>query len=64
MARHPAAFMIWEAAPNPETAMLLRARGIESGVFDPAAGSPARGDYLSVMRDNTTNLSRAFQPGG
>lgn len=60
LARHPAGAMIWEATPNPETAEMLRTRGVESVVFDPAGGSPAGGDYLSVQRSNAANLARAF----
>ncbi len=60
LAGHPAATMIWEATPNPATVEMLRERGVESIVFDPAGGSPADGDYLSVMRDNAANLARAF----
>lgn len=60
MAGHRATTIIWEATPNPATAEMLRERGIESVVYDPSAGSPTDGDYLSVMRDNAANLARAF----
>jgi zinc transport system substrate-binding protein len=60
LAHHRAATIIWEATPNPATVEMLRERGIESVVFDPAAGQPASGDYLSLMRDNAANLALAF----
>ena len=58
--RHPAATMIWEATPHPATADMLRARGVASVVFDPVAGSPESGDYLSLQRDNASSLAQAF----
>ena len=61
LAGHAASFMLWEAPPRAATVEMLRASGIESVVFDPAAGAPTAGDYLSIMRDNAANLARAFQ---
>jgi len=57
MEEHPAHWMLWEGEPLPE----IRARleddfGISAVVFDPAAGKPATGDYLSVMYDNAQRL--------
>ena len=39
----------------------LKAKGIESVVFDPAGNRPASGDYLSVMRANAEHLERVAQ---
>jgi zinc transport system substrate-binding protein len=60
LAGHPALWMIWEAEPLAETAAELERRGIRSLVFDPLAGAPASGDYLSVMGENVARLEAAF----
>ena len=49
---HPAAFMLWEAAPLAETAERLRGLGIDVITFDPCPNRPATGDFLSAMRAN------------
>ena len=54
---HPAATMLWEAEPLPETAERLRAMGIESIVFDPAGNRPTSGDFFEVMTTNAANLA-------
>jgi hypothetical protein len=53
---HPARWMIWEDAPDEETASRLRALGIRSAVFDPASNAPASGDLLTVMSRNAAAL--------
>ena len=59
VARHPAKLMLWEAQPLLETEQLLRAQGIASVVFDPAARTPREGDFLTVMRANAERLACA-----
>jgi zinc transport system substrate-binding protein len=54
--------MLWEKPPLPQTMQRLRARGIESVVFDPCANRPGRGDFLDVMRANIANLEHASRP--
>jgi zinc transport system substrate-binding protein len=61
LASHPAGWMIWEGAPNPETERRLREMGIRSLVFDPCANRPEQGDFLSVMRRNVDDLAAAFR---
>lgn len=54
---HPAQWMLWEGEPLPETRdRLADELGIASVVFDPVAGRPATGDYLSVMQTNAERL--------
>jgi zinc transport system substrate-binding protein len=53
---HPARWMLWEGRPLAETRETLRGLGIESLVYDPAAGVPVEGDLLSVMNDNAAGL--------
>jgi len=57
---HPARWMIWEGVPLPATVRALRARGVDSLVFDPGANTPAEGDFLTVMEDNARTLEGAF----
>jgi len=57
---HPARWMLWEAAPLPETAQRLRTLGVESIVFDPCGNRPAAGDFVSVMTGNANNLEAAY----
>jgi zinc transport system substrate-binding protein len=61
---HPAEWMLWEAEPLPEIAGRLRELGIESVVYDPCGGRPASGDFLSIMRQNASNLETIFAAGG
>ena len=54
---HPARWMMWEAAPNPESVQRLDALGVKSIVFDPCGNRPAAGeDFMSVMRANAAAL--------
>jgi zinc transport system substrate-binding protein len=57
---HPANWMIWEGEPLVETVGKLKARGLESVVFNPCGNIPEQGDFLSVMRRNVKNLQRVF----
>ncbi len=57
---HPASVMLWEAEPLPQTRERMEALGVKVVVFAPAASRPDSGDYLSVMRDNVTNLEQAL----
>ncbi len=61
-AEFPASWMLWEDQPLDETAALLAGRGVESIVFNPCSQPPATGDFLDVMRENASNLHRAFAP--
>lgn len=62
LADHPAAWMMWEGEPLPETIAKLDERGVGSFVFDPfGAGSDEVGeDFLTVMRANAARLEAAF----
>ena len=53
--------MIWEGEPKGKTKALLRERGIQSLVFNPAANTPDNGDYLEVMNKNADNLKGAYK---
>ena len=56
IASHPAEWMIWEATPSPEIATRLAAQAIQSVVFNPCAGAPDGGDFVSVMKLNAAAL--------
>lgn len=58
---HPAQWMIWEGKPSAEIAARLKQMGVISLVFDPCANRPESGDFLSVMKDNLTNLAVAYR---
>lgn len=57
---HPARWMLWEGGPMKESAKRLRQLDVESAVLNPCANRPETGDFLSVMRDNVSNLERVF----
>ena len=57
---HPATVMLWESEPVDTVRETLGSRGVSSIVFSPAANTPMNGDYLSVMRNNLTNLQSAL----
>ncbi|MGD8413077.1 MAG: metal ABC transporter substrate-binding protein [Candidatus Latescibacterota bacterium] len=58
---HPAKWMIWEGAPNPESVKKLESLGVRSVVFDPCGNAPEKGDFLAVMQENVRNLRKAFE---
>lgn len=58
---YPAKCMIWEGAPMKESVERLKNVGLESLVFDPCGNTPAKGDFMSVMKQNVTNLRPAFE---
>ena len=49
---------IWEAPPLPESIATLEKYGLGSVVVRPCAHRPESGDFLSVMQENVTALSR------
>ena len=57
---HPAKWMIWEGTPLPEITERLLAMGIQSVVFDPCAGKPEQGDFISVMKQNVAGLQEVY----
>jgi zinc transport system substrate-binding protein len=57
---HPARWMIWEGDPSPEIVAKLAEIGIQSVVFDPCAGKPERGDFMSVMKQNVAELQEVY----
>ena len=64
LAQQPVQLMLWEAAPLPEVARRLGARGVHVVVYEPAANSAERGDWLDVMRRNVGNLEDVVLPPG
>lgn len=56
LAKHPAAWMIWEGEPTAENIAAVEGLGLKSVVFSPAANVPGDGDWLSVMKANIANL--------
>jgi zinc transport system substrate-binding protein len=57
--RHPAEYMIWEGEPEAESVAALAEWQIGSIVLDPCGNRPGEGDYMTVMRDNVTNMRAA-----
>lgn len=53
---HPAKIMLWEDQPLESTRSRLAAIGIRCIVFNPCGNRPASGDYLTVMKNNISNL--------
>lgn len=60
MDSHPAKWMIWEGEPSPDITAKLAALGVESVVFDPCAGTPDSGDFVSVMKQNIAALKTVY----
>ena len=57
LSEHPARWMIWEGTPLEESKQRLKKLGIESLKFAPCMNKPDKGDFLTIMYDNITNLS-------
>jgi zinc transport system substrate-binding protein len=64
MAANRASWMLWEAEPLNPTAQRLAALGVGVIVFDPCAGSPPAGDFLTVMQDNLERVESTLGTGG
>jgi len=60
LAKHAAAWMIWEGRPHPEARDRLESLGVRSLVFRPAGNRPETGDFMSVMHENLQALQQAF----
>ena len=58
---HPAKWMIWEGEPDARSVDKLKTLNVDSLVFDPCGNMPGQGDFMSVMRQNVANLSKAFK---
>jgi zinc transport system substrate-binding protein len=59
-AGHPAAWMLWEGTPLPESIERLKAKGISSVVLSPCAGTPEEGDLMTVMKANLEALETVY----
>ena len=57
LSEHAARWMIWEGTPLEGSKQRLKKLGIKSLVFAPCMNRPDKGDFLTVMYDNITNLS-------
>ncbi|MCP4260962.1 MAG: zinc ABC transporter substrate-binding protein [Planctomycetes bacterium] len=60
LTEQPAQWMIWEGTPNPSTVEELKKIGLDSLVFDPCAGKPEKGDFMSVMKQNVAGLQKVY----
>lgn len=58
---YSAQLMLWEADPNAETVNRLKNMGLDTVVFRPMGNRPAKGDFISVMRDNIGRLQKAIE---
>lgn len=61
LANNNAKWMIWEGEPDQQSVAKLQAMGVSSLVFDPAANVPQQGDFISVMKNNISNIEKAFR---
>ena len=57
---HPAKWMVWEGRPLAAIAEKLSEMGIKSVVFDPCAGKPEGGDFMSMMKQNMVELQKVY----
>jgi zinc transport system substrate-binding protein len=56
--QHPAAVMLWEDEPMPQTRAGLKELGVETVVFRPMGNRPVAGYFLSGMSANIERLRR------
>ena len=57
---HPATWMVWEGEPVAESVKQLKAKGIDSLIFEPCASQPQEGDFFTIMQQNIENLRKAY----
>ena len=56
LADHKATWMVWEGGPVTESVEMLQAIGVNSVIVDPCGNRPAKGDWLTGMKQNIANL--------
>ena len=56
--KNPSSWMIWEDKPDPEISSALKDRGIGVIVIRTGGNRPARGDFLSLMKENLEQLGK------
>jgi hypothetical protein len=56
----PAQWMLWEGGPIKKSVEKLKEFGVNSLVFSPCSNIPAKGNFMSVMRQNAATLKVAF----
>lgn len=61
LANNNAKWMIWEGEPVQQSVAKLQAMGISSLIFDPGANVPEQGDFISMMKNNISNIEKAFR---
>jgi len=54
--KHPAKIMLWEDEPSKALALKLMEQGMTSVVFDPCGNKSDKGDWLSVIQANISQL--------
>lgn len=54
--KHPAKIMLWEDEPSKAIALKLMEQGMTSVVFDPCGNKSEKGDWLSVIQANISQL--------
>lgn len=57
VARSKRNLMLWEGQPNKNTENKLHEFNIDVLVFDPCGTMPAKGDFMSVMKDNMDRIA-------
>jgi len=57
---HPAAWIVWEDEPHPDTVSRLEKMGVGSLVFRPSGNRPDGHDFLSMMQENVRALEQAI----
>ena len=56
-------YFIWEGPPTEENITKIKMTGLINIVVNPCGARPAKGDFLSVMRENISSLSEAVGQG-
>ena len=53
---HPANLMLWEGEPSDELKVRLKDAKVTTVLFNPCSNQPVKGDFLSTMKQNISNL--------
>lgn len=55
---HKISGVLWEQTPSPKLGEKLKQQNLDSFVLNPLTTKPAKGDYLSVMQEQLTQLAQ------
>ena len=58
---HPANLMLWEGEPADELKLRLKDAKVTTVLFNPCSNKPIEGDFLTILKQNISNLKKYIE---